>query len=76
MIGFVIENEKQDRLTQGKWWGAGNGWIFTEQEVDTILKESTNWQTRPFRIIPAQLVEDGVALVGKPQGVLEFIMKG
>lgn len=68
MSGYIILNSKGDRLTQGKWFGAGNGWVWSEEEKNEILANCANWQCKPFAIQEARLSQDGsgVEVIGQP----------
>lgn len=70
-IGYVIENEKGNRLTQNKHYGAGDGWIWSKLQVDEIIKESESWEFKPYITIPAMLVDGEVTLIDFPEIIAE-----
>jgi len=68
MSGYIILNEKGNRLTKGKSFGAGDGWVWSEAEKDEILANCFDWQFKPVAVQQAYLNRHNmsVVVIGQP----------
>ena len=65
---FVLLNRKLQYLTEEKWWGIGNGYVWNAEQVSSILieAETNKWQEAPSYTQGAVLDGETVFHVGDP----------
>ena len=73
-MNYIILNEDGHRLTHNKFWYDGEGWVWTKQEVDDIIRECGGWEFKPVSVQEAILEHSGsaafVVTYGKPIRIL------